>query len=59
MSDTPAVEIRYGARVSVSDTIALRNTAQINSDLTQAINLSALIIVNGLPVYLPLIMRGW
>ena len=58
LSDTTVAEIRFGVRVNISDTSAVINTARIDSSLTKTINRSATIIVNGLPFYLPIILKG-
>jgi uncharacterized repeat protein (TIGR01451 family) len=55
MSDVKTVEIRYGARVNVSETMALFNMAWIDSGLGQVIGRSAVVIANGWPAYLPII----
>jgi uncharacterized repeat protein (TIGR01451 family) len=58
LSDTPIAEIRFGVRVNISDTLAVFNTAQIDSSLTKTVIRSATIIVNGWPIYLPIILKG-
>lgn len=58
MSDTPAVEIRYGVRVEASGTLALQNVAWIGSGVTEVISRSATIIVNGKSCYLPVVVRS-
>jgi uncharacterized repeat protein (TIGR01451 family) len=58
ISDTPTAEIRFGVNVTISDTLALRNIAVISDGLNQVISRSVTIIVNGLPVYLPIILRS-
>ena len=56
ISDTSTAEIRYGASVETSDTLALRNTAWINDGLTQVISRSVTVIANGWSVYLPILL---
>jgi uncharacterized repeat protein (TIGR01451 family) len=58
ISDTPTAEIRFGVSVTISDTLALQNIAAIDDGLDQVITRSATIIVNGLPVYLPIVLRN-
>jgi uncharacterized repeat protein (TIGR01451 family) len=58
LSDTSEVEIRYAGHIVATDTVALRNAAWIDNGLSQMISRSAVIIVNGLPYYLPIILRG-
>lgn len=57
MNDTPVVEVRYGVRVEIGDTLVVSNTAWIDDGLARVIGRSAIILVNGRPVYLPIILR--
>jgi len=58
MSDTAALEIHYRVVVNIADTRAVPNTAWINDGSGQPISRSAIIIVNGWPTYMPIILRN-
>jgi hypothetical protein len=58
MSDTPALEIHYRVVVNIADTKAVSNTAWISYGSGQPIGRSAIIIVNGWPTYMPIILRN-
>jgi len=58
INDTPTVEISYVARVNISETLALSNTAWIDDGMTQVIGRSATIVANSWDAYLPILLRG-
>ena len=57
LSDDRVAEIRYAVRVTVSETTVLKNTAWIDEGFGQTISRSGVAIVNGLPAYLPIVLR--
>jgi uncharacterized repeat protein (TIGR01451 family) len=59
LSDTSVIEIRYGGHIITTDTVALRNTAWIDDGRTQVIGRSAVVLVNGIPYYVPIILRHY
>jgi uncharacterized repeat protein (TIGR01451 family) len=56
---SPPVTLTYGAQVTTTTTqpYALPNTLQLDDGLGSVTELSALVIVNGAQIYLPVILR--
>jgi uncharacterized repeat protein (TIGR01451 family) len=59
MSNVSIITLTYAVSVSSNTTEALLNTATINPGIGSPFNRSATIIVNGLRVYLPLILKSY
>ena len=59
LSPTPVVTITYAVTVSTVFTQVITNTAVIVVPGYQGTVLTATIIANGYPVYLPAVMRGY
>ena len=57
LSNTSSAEIRFRVLVTADDTEALVNTAEIDDGQGSVIRRSAIVIVNGVSVYLPMILR--
>jgi uncharacterized repeat protein (TIGR01451 family) len=59
MSNVSIVTLTYAVTVSINTTQALINTATINPDIGSPFTRSATIVVNGLRVYLPLLLKNY